>query len=474
MVIYRFDNFELDEGSMKLSESGQQVELSIQSARILAALLKEPGKTVSHRELACRFWRDRNVNTRQSIHTAIAGIRKAIGDDPRESRYIRTEHRDGYTFIAPVHVAARQKQKWPWPRGNLVTAVLTTFIAVTFVGIGLFRLVAINSENSLSFIDNNLHEDHEIVPNTFLESFELASDGMYEDAYTRFQNMRVSRPESALSLVGIGYTRLQEAFNDAVNIGLARDVLLEALSLNPKSPYANAVYARYLSFYEHDFPSANAYVDAALRSNFKNPEAHIVKAYIEMAEGRLETAVEYAELASLYEPESANRMAELGVFYGRARRFEESRATCLNSLAINSDSQFALVCLLFANWRLGNFEDAKQNAVRLLTFRGIPEYRISQIELMSGREAISAFWATIIDYYHRSPAVRDVRDLNLAVAYASIGDVDSAVEHLRSAMSDERAKPYVLLLGVDPHIDSIRTAPNFLELKSEILQKTNR
>lgn len=87
------------EGS--LSADGHLVRLEPRVMDVLACLAAEPGKMVPKEELLEKVWGGTFVEEgvlSQAIHT----LRKALGDDARQPRYIQTIHRRGYRLLVPV------------------------------------------------------------------------------------------------------------------------------------------------------------------------------------------------------------------------------------------------------------------------------------------------------------------------------------------------------------------------------------
>ena len=68
---------------------------------VLGVLLEHPGAPVSKQELFANVWRGTVVSD-DALVTCVQELRKALGDDSKQSRYIETRHRLGYRFAAPV------------------------------------------------------------------------------------------------------------------------------------------------------------------------------------------------------------------------------------------------------------------------------------------------------------------------------------------------------------------------------------
>src|SRR5437588_6689654 len=99
--VYRFEDVQVVLAQSRVRRGDQDRVLRQQAFHILVYLLEQRDRVVTKQELADRFWQDTAV-TDNALVQCIADIRKALGDDPREPRFIRTVPRVGYQFIAPV------------------------------------------------------------------------------------------------------------------------------------------------------------------------------------------------------------------------------------------------------------------------------------------------------------------------------------------------------------------------------------
>src|SRR5882762_4247968 len=101
---YEFGPFCLDPAEHTLLRGDQVVALTPKAFETLALLVRSSGHLVRKEELIERVWRDTIVeegNLNVIIHT----LRKALGDDPREHKYIETVAKCGYRFVAEVRKA---------------------------------------------------------------------------------------------------------------------------------------------------------------------------------------------------------------------------------------------------------------------------------------------------------------------------------------------------------------------------------
>lgn len=77
------------------------VRFEARTLRLLLYLAARPGQVVSQDELLDAVWPGVTV-TPDSVYQAVASLRRQLGDDPREPRYIATAPRLGYRLVAPV------------------------------------------------------------------------------------------------------------------------------------------------------------------------------------------------------------------------------------------------------------------------------------------------------------------------------------------------------------------------------------
>ncbi|HWH84259.1 MAG TPA: AAA family ATPase [Burkholderiaceae bacterium] len=100
----RFDDFELDEANAWLRRGGKAVALAPTPFSLLCALARQPDALLTKDALLDAVWGHRFV-TESVLKTAISDLRTALGDDPREPRFIKTVPRRGYRFIAATAAA---------------------------------------------------------------------------------------------------------------------------------------------------------------------------------------------------------------------------------------------------------------------------------------------------------------------------------------------------------------------------------
>lgn len=93
----RFGDCLLDFETRQLFVRSQAVHLSPKAFQFLELLLKSRPRALSKSEIHEHLWPGTYVSD-GTLTSLLAEVRSAIGDSPRESRFVRTVHRFGYAF----------------------------------------------------------------------------------------------------------------------------------------------------------------------------------------------------------------------------------------------------------------------------------------------------------------------------------------------------------------------------------------
>jgi len=100
-----FDAFRLDRRRQTLWRGTTTVHLRRKTWEVLCYLSERPAQIVSKDELLAAIWGDVTVSDHM-VQISINELRKALGDDAREPRFIETVHRRGFRWIASLLPAA--------------------------------------------------------------------------------------------------------------------------------------------------------------------------------------------------------------------------------------------------------------------------------------------------------------------------------------------------------------------------------
>jgi TolB-like protein len=103
-MIYKFENFELDIDRYELRENGVPVAIQPQVFALLALLVANSDRMISKEEMIEKIWNGR-VISEAALSSRVKSVRKALGDDGKAQRLIRTVHGRGFRFVGELDTA---------------------------------------------------------------------------------------------------------------------------------------------------------------------------------------------------------------------------------------------------------------------------------------------------------------------------------------------------------------------------------
>ena len=98
--VVRSGELEVDLGRRAVSVEGRQVRLTPTEFEVLRYLALHAGKLVTHSTLLRQVWGEYAVGDSYNTRYVVAQIRRKLGDDPANPRFIQTEPGVGYRLKA--------------------------------------------------------------------------------------------------------------------------------------------------------------------------------------------------------------------------------------------------------------------------------------------------------------------------------------------------------------------------------------
>jgi len=95
-----FGNLLIDLASRTVKKDGQLTKLTSTEYNLLALLVKNEGKVLTHQYLLRAIWGPGYINQSQYLRVFIAQLRKKIEDDANVPKHLLTESGVGYRFVS--------------------------------------------------------------------------------------------------------------------------------------------------------------------------------------------------------------------------------------------------------------------------------------------------------------------------------------------------------------------------------------
>jgi len=103
-LVFKFADVEVREREFCLVKAGEVLPVEPKTFRVLLFLLRNPQKLIAKEELLNAVWGDAVV-TEGSLTRTIVQLRRLLGDEIRNPRYIETVATVGYRFVCKVEVS---------------------------------------------------------------------------------------------------------------------------------------------------------------------------------------------------------------------------------------------------------------------------------------------------------------------------------------------------------------------------------
>lgn len=188
-----------------IARNGESVRLETRTMRLLLCLAEKAGEVVSIDEVLDQVWPGVSVSP-DSAYQAVATLRRQLGDDPKQPRYIATVPRLGYRLVAQVSEFSEQSTPSEPTQAVLTTrsriglwwALAAAVCVAVVIGVLFEGRVAGHNQNKsvavMPFLDLTEHmKDEEFA------------DGITEeliDKLSRIPGLRVPSPTSSFYYKG--------------------------------------------------------------------------------------------------------------------------------------------------------------------------------------------------------------------------------------------------------------------------------
>lgn len=94
-----FGDLRIDFTTRSISKKDKPVKLTVTEYKLLALLIQQEGKVLTHHYLLREIWGPGYINQTQYLRVFVAQLRKKIEDDPNRPSFIVTEPGVGYRFV---------------------------------------------------------------------------------------------------------------------------------------------------------------------------------------------------------------------------------------------------------------------------------------------------------------------------------------------------------------------------------------
>jgi len=429
--ILAFGDFLLDPRRRQIvaRATGTPVDLTGRPLEALLYLAERGGVLVSKEELMAAVWKGVTVEE-NSLAKCISAIRKALGEGPDDKRFIVTEPRRGYRFVAEIAVAESRS-----PGGSA-------------------RRMSASAKASQLFVSgwSALTRPGGATLRRGLEQLEQA---VAIDPQFALAHACVASGYALLGVFGLAPPR--DVFPRARNAALA------ALAADAALADAHAQLGHIYTMFEFDFAAANACYRRALDLNPDCLAAFHYMGLQAICAGNFEDGFRHLRRAQSIEPLAPNISANIAMGHYYAGQYD--RAIAQAEATLDLAPQFAHAqSILARSWlRLGEVDRA------LALFRsrsGVTIGSAADVPAALALAGKSAESGAHLDSLLAARGHSYVSAFDIATIYAAQDDGHAALGWLETAFV-EHAQP-ICALAVDPAFQHLRQEPRFLAILAEL------
>jgi Tol biopolymer transport system component/DNA-binding winged helix-turn-helix (wHTH) protein len=134
VAVYVFGDVRVDVRRFQVARAGRPLTLEPKAFDLLTLLLESHGEVVTKAEIFERLWPSTAV-TDNALTRIVAQLRKALGDDAREAKYIETVPTRGYRWLADVRSDFRPSSVPRPRRAAVMAAVFVVTLVATLVAV---------------------------------------------------------------------------------------------------------------------------------------------------------------------------------------------------------------------------------------------------------------------------------------------------------------------------------------------------
>jgi DNA-binding winged helix-turn-helix (wHTH) protein/Tfp pilus assembly protein PilF len=499
---YEFDLFRIDTQERRLLRDGEPVALTPKVFDLLLVLVENKGHTIGKDELMRRIWGETFVEE-NNLSRNISMLRKTLGEDHHDPRYIKTVPKLGYRFEPDVQeileddeeiiierrvnysVALREEiqknngiQNQEAAKNLSVTGLISrrrVFAGLLFAAIlAAFMFWTANrtveSDQTKSPADGKNAVQTEMRGTNDADAFELYRRGRelwrnrspagLHEATLLLEQAIEHDPNFALALAA-----LADAY--AFDVGkwkMTETTANRAIQLDPNlgEPHASIGFVKL--FWEWKPAEAEAHFKKSIALNPNYATARQWFAINFLTTGKFNQALAEMSRALELEPDSIAVNADLCQMLYFLEKYDEAEAQCRKTLALDANSFNAHTYLYMINAAQDRHVEAieeffKREKLSVNHSTLPPDLEMLKTEFERG--GIRAFWQAHLKMLKRPTPDKDYQT---AWTYAQLGEKEEALRYLRLAYENRdfgfplfQAEPvFRKCCGTDPRYAELR------------------
>ncbi len=489
---YQFDSFRVNANERQLWQAQKLVPLTPKVFDILLILLENKGQIMEKDDLLKRIWADTFVEE-GSLNRNISTLRKALGDNSHDQKFIKTLPKRGYQFTANVEEiieeetlvleknisqavfskdeASLRPSVFQQHRTRTILAILTIFVLVSIL-VWTFSQSP-KSKVDLSGLTDNERQQLAKRGSPNLEAYENYVIGrtLWHQRSAEGLHQSIIHLERAIkndTNFALAHAALADAYAfDAVKKTFAENHANEALKLDPTLGQPHATIGFMRMFWDWRLSDAKESLRLAIELSPNYATAHQWYAINLIAKRSGGAALAEMKRAVELEPHSLAINADLCQIYYFLQKYDDALEQCKKTLKMDANFLNAHSNLYEIHMANGMNDEAVAEFFRIEQLKSdfsLPIVNLEKLKKDYQNGGIRVFWQTRVEYLEKNP-----NHYKLAQYYARLGEKEKALQSLQKSYQS-RDFDFVLFL-TEPVFLDLRDEPRFIELVGLFEQK---
>lgn len=450
-AIIRFCNYQFDCYQNSLNLNGQNIPLQHKPAQLLALLLRAPGELVSREDIIQSLWGKQVVDFDQNINFCIKCIRKALDDDPRQSKFVQTVPRKGYRFIAQIDQTAKAKpQTHYWKHLIWLALVL---IPLYFKYFYKEQQPEASTSALVDYNEQDLKRAQYLLDKGDYQSISLSMP--------IFKTVIAGAPQSADAYGGLAIATLLGSPSYEQKLA-AVELAQQAINKDAKSAYSNLAMGMVEFYLNWNVPAAQSYFAEATQLAPQMIKAWHELSVVQTIRQDYLAAEQSINQALNIDPGRVQELYHTGWFYLASGELDMALQQCLKSLEIAPDHLYSHLCAADAALALSLDQSAQKHLLAYMELLQVEPATISAVEHKLEEGETSAFYQWRLDYITDHGA----DDFQLALVYAQLKQSNNALASLQKAIENHNIM--VPIAWAFSEFSQLRESEKFVELMAPV------
>lgn len=474
---FEFDSFRVDVIERQLWQDGKVVPLTPKAFDILLVLLENKGNTVGKDELLKKVWADTFVEE-GILNRNISTLRKALGDDSHEQKFIKTLPKFGYRFTDKVKEIIENEsprvEKTPLQFRKSPSQTNRAKIILAIIAILVFALAltwAMNrtpkSKVDLSGLTENERQQLTKRGSASPEAIENYVKGrtLWHNRSAEGLHQSIIHLEIAVKKdpkFALAHAALADAYAfDVVKRNVAKQHAEEAIRLDSTfgEPYATIGFVQ--MFWDWRMLEAKESFRKAVELSPDYATAHQWYSLNLIAIGG-QAGASLAEMkrAVELEPNSLAINADLCQIYYFLRKYDEALAQCNKTLEMDANFLNAHLYLYEIYSAKEMYDEAVAKFFQIEQLKSdfvAPFAHQEKLRQAYTQGGIKEFWNVRVEYLEQNPF-----SYELAKYYARLGKKEKALIWLKKSYEEQNFD--CIFFKADPVFQILEKEPQFFEL----------